>query len=52
VDLLTRERLSEPGPGGQCRYRMTGPEDMKIHGWWRFDSIDAPPTRPDRGQAC
>jgi len=29
-------------PGGQCRYCMTGPEDMKIYGWWRFDSIDAP----------
>ena len=29
-------------PGGQCRYTMTGPADMKIHGWWRFDSIDAP----------
>jgi uncharacterized protein YndB with AHSA1/START domain len=29
-------------PGGQCRYTMTGPEDMKIRGWWRFDSIDAP----------
>ena len=29
-------------PGGECRYRMTGPEDMKIHGWWRMDTIDAP----------
>jgi uncharacterized protein YndB with AHSA1/START domain len=29
-------------PGGQCRYRMTGPEDFKHHGWWRIDALDAP----------
>jgi uncharacterized protein YndB with AHSA1/START domain len=29
-------------PGGQCRYCMSGPEGMKIYGWWRMDTIDAP----------
>jgi len=29
-------------PGGQCRYRMTGPEDFEHHGWWRIDALDAP----------
>jgi uncharacterized protein YndB with AHSA1/START domain len=29
-------------PGGQCRYYMTGPEDLKHYGWWRIDSIDTP----------
>ena len=29
-------------PGGQCRYRMTGPEDFTHYGWWRIDAIDAP----------
>lgn len=28
--------------GGQCRYRMTGPEDFRHHGWWRIDVLDAP----------
>jgi len=29
-------------PGGQCRYRLTGPEDFLHHGWWRIDALDAP----------
>ena len=29
-------------PGGQCRYRMTGPDDFEHHGWWRIDALDAP----------
>ena len=29
-------------PGGQCRYYMTGPEDVKHYGWWRIESIDEP----------
>lgn len=28
--------------GGQCRYRMTGPEDFSHFGWWRIDALDAP----------
>jgi uncharacterized protein YndB with AHSA1/START domain len=27
-------------PGGQCRWRMTGPEDFNRRGWWRIESID------------
>ncbi|MGW6128924.1 SRPBCC family protein [Cellulomonas sp. NPDC055163] len=28
--------------GGRASYYMTGPEGEKAHGWWRFDSVDAP----------
>jgi uncharacterized protein YndB with AHSA1/START domain len=29
-------------PGGQCRYRMTGPEGFVHQGWWRIDALDRP----------
>jgi uncharacterized protein YndB with AHSA1/START domain len=32
----------EFAPGGQCRYRMTGPDDFVHHGWWRIEALDAP----------
>lgn len=29
-------------PGGTATYFMTGPEGERYHGWWDFESIDAP----------
>lgn len=32
----------DPQPGGEVNYYMTSPEGEQFHGWWRFDSVNAP----------